>query len=383
MLRRTLGTFLLLILLAIPAVSLANSAPPRTYGDKPGVLVPGASHQVHINREDLQFVLTNNGYAANVTARYEMENRGGALTDFPVAFALQGNGGSQHDLNVTWNGKPLSVILRETGGLSDEQRREMDQAWTAMDFVVDPVSGESRKFQGAFGHNLLSLGLFNLSMDAGAKGTLEVTYEGRAAMDRTVYAYPVYHFQYLLLPARSWASFGPLEIRVQGADPKATFFKSNLPFTYQDGEWRASFNGLPDQNLAFSVMSRKGIIGNMATSGPYQFAQFILYSLIVTLIAIGLGKWCAVIRKKAWAVVVAVLSTGLLVGVGGFMLAFGIMSLIPPAQGTGYGGAFLAFGETFLSVPIMAAVAGIVAARKNDRLYGELRLNAVRAEANL
>ncbi|HYG57453.1 MAG TPA: hypothetical protein VD902_05240, partial [Symbiobacteriaceae bacterium] len=214
-------------LVFLPVTALANSAPPQWHGDKGGVLVPGTSGEIHVLGEELRFDVEDSLATAQVSARYEMANRGPAVGEFPVVFVYQGTGSA---VKVTWNGQPLEAAPV----LLDEQAAAATRAaWTAMDTVVDPVNGEVYSSADFFGHDELGFVQFALTMGAGETGTLEVSYKHTAAEDRTRHAHRLYHYQYLLLPAKGWASFGPLEVRVKAPGAGAAFFASTIPMTWQ------------------------------------------------------------------------------------------------------------------------------------------------------
>ena len=346
--------------------ALANSAPPRYDGGKSGVLLPGESSQVHVLNESLSFDLAESLSAATVTARYTMENRGEALRDFPVLFVIQDRDGyeGERPVTVTWNGQMLPVTLLGEQEAAGAKAEEVRQAWGAMEATFDPVTGAfyTEPFYGTPGLSYLQ---FPLNLAAGAGGVLE-TYHHAAAEDRTRYAHRLYHYHYLLSPAKGWASFGPVEIRIKAPGPKQAFFGANLDFTYIDGEYRAELPGLPDENLAFGVMSREGLIGGMVQPGPYYWMAFVILLAAAWLVGQGFGRLAARLRiqSRGWVIGIGVLGGALLGGLVDAVLVPLIFALFPALGGEGYGLAIIGFIQWFVAVLVTIITAGVVAGRR-------------------
>lgn len=369
-LRRLWGVLAALLLCTLilqqPQSAAANSAPPRWSGDKGAMLLPGSSNQVHVKSETLTFDMADDLAGALVTARYQMENRGGALSDFAVVFVVDDAGANAvESLKATWNGTALAVTEASPQAATDAQAKEMEQAWGALDLVIDPVTGEQYSTKDFFGQGGLRFAQFKLNVAAGESGTLEVQYKHAAARDRSRHAHDLYHYQYLLSPAKGWASFGPLEIRVRNLTEKAAYFKSNLPFQAENGEYVARFDGLPQQNLTFGVMSRKGLFLGSADTGLYYLMAFLIFLVAAGLVGWLFGWVFGAIRQRGWAVASAIAAGLVLGGILDVLLAFGIMALFPALSNDGYGVPVVAFGELLLGVPVTMVFAGVKAARRN------------------
>ena len=145
----------------------------------------------------------------------------------------------------------------EAAGGIREQTREMARAWEAMTVLIAPVSGEAYEdgrfvFAAETGYLLLEL-----NIGAGSRGALEVKYRQTATWDGTLRANKVCQYQY----------------------PR-----------------------LPEQNLSFGLMSRKGIIGGIAAIGPYYWTIFVVHLAASALIGIGLGRLGGRLWSRGWAV---------------------------------------------------------------------------------
>lgn len=330
------------------------------------MLLPGSSGQIHVLREELIFDLFRAIDQAPVTARYEMENRGEALARYPVLFVIQDQGRwGERPFSVTWNGQPLQAKILEDGAVASDRVADVKAAWGAMEAVYDPIKQEfyTIEFYGGSGLTFIE---FPLDLPAGARGTLEVAYEQVAAQDRTRYAHRLYHYHYLLSPAKGWASFGPVTIRIPAPEPKRLFFGSNIDFTYVDGEYRAELPGLPAENLAFSVMSRDGIIGDWVTPGPYYGIAFLLLLILAWLVGLGIGRLAAQLkfRNRAWVVITGVLGGLFVGGLVDAVLVPLVFALFPALGGDGYGWAIMGVMQWIIAAPLTIITAGVVAGRR-------------------
>lgn len=89
-----------------------------------------------------------------------------------------------------------------------------------------------------------------------ANGTREVSvrYPMSGAMDERQYASRLYTYGYLLSPAKDWAGFQDLTIRVLPPQETPYLVKSSIPMSRsQDGSYSAKLGSLPDGDLTFSL----------------------------------------------------------------------------------------------------------------------------------
>ncbi|HLN65026.1 MAG TPA: hypothetical protein VK464_26190, partial [Symbiobacteriaceae bacterium] len=164
-------------------------------------------------------------------------------------------------------------------------------------------------------------------------------------------------------PARSWASFGPLDIQVKL--PEKAFFRSNLPLTEQNGEYRAHFETLPQENLVFGVMSRQGLIGEMADTGPYYLIAFVLFMVLAVGLGWALGYLAGGMRTRGWAIGLAVLLGLVAGGVGDLLLSFGSHLLFGALRNDSYGSVIIVFVQWVPGMLVTTVVAGGKAARRH------------------
>lgn len=368
--RRLCALGLALCLLWVPVGSArANSAPMSDFGDLGGLLIPDSSTQIHVTGELLRFELRDGLGEAAVTARYTMENRGGAVSGLPVAFVMfAASGGGAVGPAITWNGAPLAVTEQVVGGInSPDMPVDLAALWDVATPDLDPVTGETY-YEGVRGKGGLRFARFALSMPPGGTGVLEVQYTQASAYDRSRYLHPIEHYRYLLLPARHWASFGPLEIRVRV--PGEAYWTSNLNFVLENGEYVARYPGLPEENLYFSVMSRSGVMFGWLQPGPYYWMGFGITLLLCGLVGLGLGRLAGRLRSRAVGVAVVVASVFVVVGPLEVGLAALVMSAFPALSDQSYGLIFVALAQGVAGALLTAVVAAVVAVRQSGRRYG-------------
>lgn len=360
------------LLMLVPAPAQANGGPPRMTGDKMGVVLPGKSSTLHVSREELRFVVDADLRGAQVTARYELANRSATAERLPVIFVVQNFlGGGSSEPQVIWQGEKLGVEALSSESQTEAERSAMRQAWGGESQVVDPVTGEVYPFPPS-GRSpedewRMQYYRFELALEAGATGTLEVSYLQHGGFDKNRYTYPIYQYQYLLLPARGWASFGPLSIEIAAPPPGEAFFASNLGLTWSDGAYRATLQGLPEQNLLFSLMSRKGILFGLVQPGPYYALLFLLLLGAAAGVSLGLGRLVSRLRTRRTAVWAGI-GVGLLLGLPANLLALFLFYWAMPAlHEQGYGIAIVGLGQWILSAPVSLILTPIAAGRYYDR----------------
>lgn len=340
-----------------PGLAEANAGPPRYRGDAGGPLLPDVSHQVHVLSERLSFHLEPGLDAAEVTARYVLENRGEDLPAQSFVFVVQGvSDAGDLGLMAAWEGQMLEVTEVDLSALAPDQIQEMKQAWTTAETLLDPVTDEVYQ-AGQYGEDVLRYFTFDVSLPAGVSGELTATYRARGNYDRDRYTHVVYNYHYLLLPAQGWASFGPLEIEVRAPEGTEHYFASNLPFHFEDGVHRASFDTLPDENLTFAVMSREGILLGVVQPGPYWWMAFTIVMLLAVGVGLGLGWLTGQIPARGLAPWVSFLGSLLLGGFCHFYLATAVIRIFPTLNNHGYSVIFAASGFALAGAVVSAVIA--------------------------
>lgn len=199
---------------------------------------PGGIPDIAIQHE--QLVLDLRPIAAQdrarVTATYQLDNHAAAAT---LSLVFVSGERSATDFTVTLDGATAQV--------SGVQRIHdaLPAAWRAP--ATTPLSGGGEASYGvpdgsAFG--------FTLTVPSGAH-TLAIAYQAEALHDHKATPTVLHQFAYVLAPARSWASFGGLDVTVQvppGWDAAVA------PAMSRTGDvFHAAFPALPGDAIALSL----------------------------------------------------------------------------------------------------------------------------------
>ncbi|SNS36492.1 hypothetical protein SAMN05446037_1008162 [Anaerovirgula multivorans] len=118
---------------------------------------------------------------------------------------------------------------------------------------------------------------------------VSVSYNSRGTMDKTKTAEPLYTFDYILNPAKNWASFNNLNIEIRPPAEHPYIIDSSVNLVRkEDGTYTGSFESLPEVDLSFSLYYNEEIttidkIKGFLSSNSYLFmasAPWLLGALI-------------------------------------------------------------------------------------------------------
>ena len=285
----------LCLLVSVPSHPVEANGLPVTLQHSPSaMIVPNANTGIEVLAEELTFDFRSSAPSDTlplVTAKYQLKNRLPKEEQLQIAFLYleQAN-----DLRVTWNGQeiPLTVSgpdfpegwlppqgLASSGGI--------EAHW------LDPVTGKVYLKKTIFA-NGLHASLFPLTMAAGSEGVLSVSYhQSSTACDRcNDRKNRIYHFTYLLSPARYWAAFEDLTIQVIGPKNYSIATEPELAADrIEDGHpvLTGHFTGLPPGEFHLSIK-------NNAVSGPSAITELI--RLVAILMAIAVLVTLVRLKKK-------------------------------------------------------------------------------------
>lgn len=242
----------LFLLLVLPSLAFANMAKPWMEGETVGEPL-GTLKSLSIAKELLELDLRPlaKGDRAQVKATYTIENKGKPVTTslLFVSFAL--NKGK-----VSLDGKTVSYTFVKDQPVPKDWKLPANQK-PAMQ--KDPKKIHGMKFQ--------------VTIPAG-QHTIEVQYPvSNGEFHPTDSMYRKRYVQYLLAPAKRWASFGTLDIKV--TTPKRWQLKSNLKLTQSKQLWSGTFKGIPANHLLLNVKKRNS-----------WFLQYRLPSILAVLFGI-------------------------------------------------------------------------------------------------
>ncbi|OCN01766.1 hypothetical protein A7X67_01375 [Clostridium sp. W14A] len=193
------------------------------------------------------------------------------------------------DVNVTEEKQDAGSFLREK-----LKQTEVYQAYPTEDFLSALTSAALR----AAGNSLVAFGdgelygfldqqrilvlTYEVPFPANGTRRVSVRYPMSGAMNSEKTASPVYSYGYLLSPAKSWAGFQNLSIRVIPPQKAPYLVKSSIPMTRsQDGSYSAKLGSLPDGDLTFSLYPSEKLT-------PKPAFSHIDYGLLLTLVLVGI-----------------------------------------------------------------------------------------------
>ncbi len=276
---RTTLVMLLAVVCASP-MARANMGPPWVEGYPVGEPL-GALAAISIIEEDLVFdllPLDETGREYEVSATYRLANHGPeaqvellfvspgvtsakvALDDVPLEFTREENVPAPPE----WAAPERSPALAG----------ENEDGW---EIFYHGLRGEQREFYYAL--------RFNATIPSG-NHVLNVRYLADAGSHHVGEPYHMYQVGYVLSPAKSWRSFGKLNLAVKV--PPGWVFSSSLPLEETEGGFAATFDGLPADNLAFSLQ-------------PPVDQSALTWAAAVPILALVIGLFLALLAGRAVA----------------------------------------------------------------------------------
>lgn len=241
--RASLPVAIATLLLGVPATlawaNMAAPPPPATLHGGSRLGEPaGALAGVAIEHETLDIDLRplKGGKPAHVEAAYRVRNDGPART-LDLLFVANGLAGGS--TTVALDGAPVSAVPGQAGALP--------ASWRAPAATPSPEGADTALPYAPRSEGTLA---FRLALPAG-RHEIRVRYPA----DATVYdrndLTPVWQLGYVLAPAREWASFGTLDVRVRV--PGGWKAGSSIPLQRHGSELAGSFRGVPADALALAV----------------------------------------------------------------------------------------------------------------------------------
>ena len=337
-----LGVILLQLL---PRAALANMAKPSERGEVAGVLEPETVGGVRVDRETLTFEVYQDLSAATVKAVYRMTSTAATPLSFDVAFVHVRAEHEREDHRL-----PPSILADDQPvSFRSERAGKQVEGWSELGGPQDLVFLR-----------------FHLDFAPGQTRTVRVEYTQDAGWDRVANVNMTSTFDYLLSPAKHWASFGPLEIQVH-VPPGTRLTSPTTAFTRQGDLHTAAFATLPPGELTFSVMSTQGLWFGLASTGAYW--NILLVMLVAAVLGIGAATgrlW----QRPGWKGALSRIFGASALGTGGSAVLLIAALLAFPGRGLGYGGVLGGFALVLLAGPACVVVSFIAAgirARRADR----------------
>ena len=210
---------------------------------------------------------------------------------------------------------------------------------------------------------------FHLAFPANATRTVTVHYSQDAGGDERRGVNVTHTYDYLLSPAKHWASFGPLRITIHA--PSNARVEASLPLTRDGDTYRAALSGLPDGEFSFGVMSSDGLVLGMGDPGQYLLVLLVVLLSVSVLLSVRLGRAWASVRSRLRRVLLCIFGTGLLVGVADALAAWIVLAALPShALGIGYAPTVNVLSLVMICVFAGMVTSGVWAARTARRRAG-------------
>ena len=273
-------------LLGTPAAALANMANPWQPGDPLGEPT-GALRAIAIEREDLAIDLRPlaAGEPARVTATYRVRNDGTAqqLSLLFIAAALA----------EEVSGSPTVWLDGVTVPSQSAAPAVLPKTWQPPERTPALDGGEGLRYQVEERDNRALE--FSIALPSG-QHDIRVSYLARA----TAYSgdSPVRYWQlgYVLAPARDWASFGDLDVRVEL--PPGWSAASEPSLSREGDVLTGAFDGVPADAMALTAQAPVPFLIDLL---PVAWLGGLLICVTVGVLA---GRWLGRRRRRsAWALV--------------------------------------------------------------------------------
>lgn len=240
--------------------------------------------------------------------------------------------------------------------------------FAAHEAIPGEVEALAKRWSATHDRPRLGFLRFHLDMVAGQRRTVTVRYEQRATRDRAKHVNETFTFDYLLSPAKQWASFGPLDVTVHA--PPDLDFSSPFPLKPEGDAYRASLPTLPEGELSFSLRSRQNLWFGWADTGNYWIV--LTAGMLGSAIAVGAGtgRWWQ--QRRRWvSALLRLFAAGPLAASVSFAVLVLLSIAFPPhALGFGYGGLVGGALLVLLSIPVGAVASFVSAAVRARRAQG-------------
>lgn len=212
---------------------------------KPGQMLADVEgvKDISIVRETLRIDLRPlvHGRGIKITATYVIDDPH-SPKDLPLTFITGVN--SVQGVKCTLNGKTLPYTTKQVRNIPD--------SWKPPAKTPGFVPDEQLLYNPSITEAQYQWILFTVPLQTGRQ-SIEVSYEveaGRYYSEK--YTALFWQTAYILAPARTWKSFGGLDVEVLA--PETWQVKSNLPLVNQGQQWTASFDSLPADFIALTTV---------------------------------------------------------------------------------------------------------------------------------
>ena len=167
------------------------------------------------------------------------------------------------------------------------------------------VFSDSMLLESLIYRNNIFAFLYELELEAGSTNSLVVTYPMGATIDRERSHDYVNTFAYILNPARHFAAFEGIDIRIETSPAYPYIIDSSIPLLETEaGVYTASFDSLPPEDLVFSTYSKPEISEWEQRTAPFYQQSYMLIFLVpfllllIVVVAVAVIIAAVLIRRK-------------------------------------------------------------------------------------
>ncbi len=239
----------------IPKETLANGLPKYPVLNKPGgLIVPLQNVPITVDKELLTIDLAQKPISVNV--KYMLTNPLSETTTVQVLFPV----GKNYERKVVLGGESVPTKLADNLTSILPEESIIPKYW------VDPYTNEQYIPRDSGSRLAFDLFKFSVSLGPHESKLLSVEYKQAPSYDPTRFFHnPVDRFDYLLLPAKHWASYKDLEINL--ITSRDTQFASNFNFVKALGNnYTFKSDNLPTGNLSIFIVAQRPIFNGQFTS---------------------------------------------------------------------------------------------------------------------
>lgn len=271
---------LALCFMLIPKEAFANGLPNFPILHKPGGLIVTLQNvPITVDKEVLTVDLTQKPISVN--AMYTLTNPLAESATVQVLFPI----GKNEEAKVLLDGSAIRTQLTDDWSVMAFQDLTLAEYW------IDPYSNERYTPISSSAHRDFDFVRFTITFNPSESKVLSVSYKQSRSYDATrFFREPVYRFDYLLLPAKHWASYKNLEVNLLTSD-KITFVSNLLFDATKENSYVFRSDNLPTENLSIFFVPQKMILNGQITSiYKRYFLYLVLVSILLVFLLIGIAK---------------------------------------------------------------------------------------------
>ena len=278
-----------LCILLVPKEAFANGLPNYPMLHKPGGLIVTLPNvPITVDKEVLTVDLTQNPISVN--AKYTLTNPLAEIVTVQILFPK----GKNEEAKVLLDGSAIKTQLTDDWSVMAFQDLTIPEYW------IDPFTNERYTPTNSSGHLGFDFVQFTIAFNPHESKLLSVSYKHNKSYDPTrFFREPVYRFDYLLLPAKHWASYKNLELNLLTSD-KITF-ASNLLFTETtQNSYVFKSDNLPNENLSIFFVPQKVILNGQITSFYKRYFLYIVpVSILLLFLLMGISRKLYITKHKS------------------------------------------------------------------------------------